>query len=261
MTTVVISQPMLFPWVGMFEQVQLADVYVHYDDVQFARGFINRVQVKTSRGPTWMTVPLQRHSQSVLIKDLAASDETDWRAAHGNLLSESYHDAPHVAEMLHLVAETYGDRQVPLVAVLEKGLASLSPKLGIDGPSRVERSSDLDVVGRGSQRILAIVLAVGGDVYLTGHGGHNYLDHEEFEAAGVEVRYMDYALTPYSQLHGPFTPFVSALDLIANTGSDAPMYVRPRTVPWRDFALSARPRQIVPDGSQASWPRSPLRPR
>ena len=50
MTTVVISQPMLFPWVGMFEQVALADVFVHYDDVQFSKGsFTNRVQLKTAR--------------------------------------------------------------------------------------------------------------------------------------------------------------------------------------------------------------------
>ena len=50
MTTVVISQPMFFPWVGMFEQIALADVYVHYDDVQFSKGsFTNRVQLKTAR--------------------------------------------------------------------------------------------------------------------------------------------------------------------------------------------------------------------
>ena len=34
---VVISQPMLFPWVGMLEQVRLADSYVHYSDVQFSK--------------------------------------------------------------------------------------------------------------------------------------------------------------------------------------------------------------------------------
>ncbi|MBC8123824.1 MAG: WbqC family protein, partial [Gemmatimonadaceae bacterium] len=59
MNTVVISQPMLFPWIGMFEQICLADVYVHYDDVQFSKGsFSNRVQVKSASGSKWITVPL-----------------------------------------------------------------------------------------------------------------------------------------------------------------------------------------------------------
>ena len=34
MTNVVISQSMLFPWVGTLEQMLLADVFIHYDDVK-----------------------------------------------------------------------------------------------------------------------------------------------------------------------------------------------------------------------------------
>ena len=57
---VVISQPMFFPWVGFLEQMRLADVYVHYDDVQFSKGsFTNRVQIKTPEGFIWLTAPLR----------------------------------------------------------------------------------------------------------------------------------------------------------------------------------------------------------
>ena len=57
---VVISQSMYFPWVGMLEQIRLADVFIHYDDVQFSKGsFSNRVQVKQPDGTSaWMTIPL-----------------------------------------------------------------------------------------------------------------------------------------------------------------------------------------------------------
>ena len=59
----VISQSMYFPWVGMLEQIRLADVFMHYDDVQLARGFYNRVQVKTAQGARWLTVPLRDKHQ------------------------------------------------------------------------------------------------------------------------------------------------------------------------------------------------------
>ena len=36
--TVVISQPMFLPWVGLFEQARHADVWFHYDDVQLPQG-------------------------------------------------------------------------------------------------------------------------------------------------------------------------------------------------------------------------------
>ena len=50
MTSVVISQPQLLPWPGFFELIASADVYVHLDDAQYAKGFINRVQIKHSAG-------------------------------------------------------------------------------------------------------------------------------------------------------------------------------------------------------------------
>ena len=45
----------------MFEQIRLADAFVHYSDVQFSKGsFVNRVQIKTSAGIRWLTVPLEK---------------------------------------------------------------------------------------------------------------------------------------------------------------------------------------------------------
>src|SRR5436190_13002705 len=94
---VVISQPMLFPWVGMVEQASLADVFVHYDDVQYSKGsFTNRVQVKTAAGSTWMTVPLLGVRLGDLISDLVADDARDWRGAHHRLLASALADADHL---------------------------------------------------------------------------------------------------------------------------------------------------------------------
>jgi hypothetical protein len=97
------------------------------------------------------------------------------------------------------------------------------------------RSSDLGINGSGSARVLDIVREVGGSIYTTGHGAKHYLDHESFERAGIEVRYMQYSCTPYLQLHGNFTPFVSSLDLIANCGLAGVEYIRPSSTHWRDF--------------------------
>ena len=64
--TVVISQPMFFPWVGIFEQIRLADIFVHFDDVQLPWGssFINRVQIKTKDGIKWLTIPIRKTSSN-----------------------------------------------------------------------------------------------------------------------------------------------------------------------------------------------------
>ena len=70
MTTVMISQPMYFPWAGFIAQMALADVMIWLDDVQFSKGsFTNRIQVKTASGPIkWMSIPLEgKGSGKILI--------------------------------------------------------------------------------------------------------------------------------------------------------------------------------------------------
>ena len=80
---VVISQSMLFPWVGLLEQVRLADAFVHYDDVQFSKGsFVNRVQLKTPQGVRWMTVPLHDLHLGQRIDEVRIAPAGEWRARH-----------------------------------------------------------------------------------------------------------------------------------------------------------------------------------
>jgi WbqC-like protein family len=233
--TIVISQPMFFPWVGMFEQIALADVFVHYDDVPFSKGsFTNRVQIKTSSGRKWLTVPLRKFHLGETIAGLRADDNRPWRDEHLHMLDLAYRPAAYGADMLDLVGAVY-DSSDPLPQLLMSSLERVALRLGAAESTEFVRASELGIGGRGWQRVLAVVRRLGGSVYVTGHGARNYLDAAAFEAAGVAVRYMDYACREYPQLNGPFTPHVSVLDLLANTGPDASSAIQPRTVDWRRF--------------------------
>jgi hypothetical protein len=70
---------------------------------------------------------------------------------------------------------------------------------------------------------------------ITGLGARDYLEHEMFDRAGVRVEYMTYRKVPYPQLHGAFTPYVSVLDLIANTGKSGKSVIVSGSVYWKDF--------------------------
>lgn len=233
---VVISQPMFFPWIGMFEQIRLADVYVHYSDVQFSKGsFVNRVQVKTAGGSRWLTVPLEGLSISQAISEVRISYRKDWRDSHLSLLRQAYRDAPYRDEMMKLVEAVYGEAHETIDGLSKASLAAVCAYYGFDRGRRFIDIETLGIGGSSSRRVLDIVLHLGGDVYVTGQGASRYLDHALFEDAGVRVEYMDYRKLPYPQQHGGFTPYVSVLDLIANTGRDGAGYVSPRTVYWRDY--------------------------
>jgi hypothetical protein len=236
MKRIVISQPMLFPWVGLFEQIRLADVYVHYDDVQFSKGsFVNRVQVKTATGIKWLTVPLQSLRLGQEIRAVAIDDKTDWRRAHLDLLSQSYASAPFKDDMLSLVQSVYRRPARSIAEVAVASMEAICDYFSLNEGKNVATSSHLGIGGKSSQRVVDIVKRFEGDVYITGHGARSYLDHELFESRGVRVEYMDYRKLPYRQLHGEFTPYVSALDLIANEGREGRGLIASETIYWKDF--------------------------
>ena len=104
-----------------------------------------------------------------------------------------------------------------------------------DKDKEIFLSSKLDRKYTGSRGVLEIVQLLKGNVYLTAHGAAHYLDHEEFERSGIEVRYMNYGLKEYPQQFGQFTPYVSGLDAIANMGTDSRDLICAETIYWRDF--------------------------
>ena len=232
---VVISQSMYFPWVGLLEQVRLADVFVHYDDVQFARGFYNRVQVKTEHGMKWLTVPLRDHHRGQQIDEIYIDDRVDWRSQHRAILRQAYFKAPFRDEMLTLVDEVFSRSHVILGDLARESVMALARYFNLTKEKQFIKSSDMGILGSSSQRLHDLTLAVGGIVYITGHGAKNYLDHELFERSGIAVRYMKYEMRPYPQHHGVFTPYVTALDLVANCGLGGDSVIKSGTVDWKEF--------------------------
>jgi hypothetical protein len=242
MTTVVISQPMLFPWPGFFELVATADVYVHLDDANFSNNsFTNRVQVKHASGWSWMSIPVRKTGNPMPIRSLTAADGP-WKRRHRTMLAQSLAKARYLADALALFDRVY--RHLDIVKLLIDSIEEPARYLGIWKPAASLRSSGMGIVGKGSERVLAIVLALGGTRYVTAHGARNYLEHAAFERAGISVEYMAYSKTPYRQLHGDFMPHVTILDLIGVLGREAASIIRPKTVPWREF-LADDPRNKV----------------
>ncbi|RDK07024.1 WbqC family protein [Cupriavidus lacunae] len=239
--SLVISQPMLFPWVGMLEQIRLSDTYVFYDDVQFSTGPANRVsrvQVKTRDGMRWMTVPLRGRHLGSLIGGLELDDRTDWRGKGRDLLRHAYAGAPYVQDMLALVDEVFSAPARYLSELSRASTMALARYFGLDAGRSFLDSSALGVAGHSSQRVFALCQRLGATRYVTGHGAKHYLDHELFERAGVAVEYMDYRLSPYSQRHGEFTPYVTGLDLVANCGRDGVRHICSGTISWRSVCAS-----------------------
>lgn len=233
---IVISQSMLFPWVGMLEQIRLADIFVHYDDVQFSKGsFVNRVQMKWPSGSKWLTVPLADLHLGQRINEVKPAETATWKQQHLELLAKSLEAAPYANDALAIAQKVYSTDYADVGSLSRASLIELARYFGFEKSTKFLDVTSLNIGGSSSERVFAVVKELGGKNYITGHGAANYLDHQLFEQADIDVRYMEYQRKPYPQNYGAFNPYVTGLDLVAHCGPAGAAMICSGTSSWRDF--------------------------
>lgn len=230
MTRVVIHQPDFVPYLGFFERLLVADVYVVMDDVQFIRrGWQHRDKIKTRAGhEAWLTLSVKKGDYHQRIQDVELADDRDeWAGGNLNLLREHYRAAPHFARFFPEVEALYGNGRTLMADFNLAFLAWLFDRMDIRVP--VVRASTLGTSGQKNEKLINLVKAVGGDTYVTGTGSLDYLDPALFAAAGIGLEVRRYAHPVYPQINGPFLPYLSVLDALFNVGDELAALVR-RTV-------------------------------
>ena len=158
-----------------------------------------------------------------------------WAGKHLALLTRAFDGAPHRDAALSIAEAVLAGDTSTLAAVARASMLALAEQFGLTASTRFLDAATMGIGGSGSQRVLDLVKAAGGDTYVTGHGARNYLDHALFEREGVAVEYIDYQKRPYPQLHGSFTPYVTGLDLVANCGAAGIGYIVSTSRHWKDF--------------------------
>jgi hypothetical protein len=215
-------QPQYLPYLGFFHKIRQCDRLIVLDDVQFLeRGHQHRNTIKMQTGTQWLTVPvLQRRGQ--LIHEVTIDPAQKWRKKHWAALQSNYGPAPFFKELapaLHAILVE--GTQTHLLALDLDLLRWAMSLLGIDVPMQL--SSELGVGAVAGERHIEICKAVGADTYVSGVGGRQYMDLAMFEAAGIAVRFQDYAAREYPQLfpkHG-FIPNLAVVDALFNVGPAA----------------------------------------
>jgi hypothetical protein len=235
--TTVITQSNYIPWRGYFDLLRSADEVVLLDSVQYTRrDWRNRNQIKTAHGTKWLTIPVEVTGRYLQAIDETRIADPGWAERHIRAIELAYARAAcydSVAPWLFALFRTVAAEPL-LTSVNEHLLRVLCDRLGIKvSIRRCSEIFDRELLRNinPTERLVAIAKALSSTRYLSGLAAKTYLNIDLFASAGIEVLWMSYDGYPdYPQPWGEFEPRVSIVDLLLNTGAEAPSYLRKSTI-------------------------------
>ena len=219
-----VLQSNYIPWRGYFDLIHDVDLFVFYDDVQYTvNDWRNRNIIKTANGAIWLTVPVGNQNDR-RICDVEILDRT-WARKHWNTIEQSYRKAPCFSRFESYFRDVYA-RDWTSLSDMNQTLVKHIAKEFLGIPTTFADSRDYALTGTKADRVLCLLQLLHADEYISGPSAKSYLDVAAFERVGIRVTFKDYSTYPvYPQLHGPFVPAVSIVDLLMGCGERAPYYV------------------------------------
>lgn len=218
MSRLVVLQPSFLPWLGHLDQYDWADTFILYDDTQYDKhGWRNRNRILSSNGVTWLTVPVKTKGQDKpLNTEVEINNSQPWAKKMVSTLSQSYSKMPYFKEYFPGLEAAL---LTPYDKLLDLNLTTfrwLTEALGM--PWKLQRSSELGIDGRKTERLVAICQKFKATEYLTGDAARDYLEEDKFQEIGVTVRWHNYDHPVYEQGRGEFVPYLSVVDLLFRHG-------------------------------------------
>lgn len=220
MTTIAIHQPQYLPWLGYFDKIYRADLFVLLDNVQFKKNeWQNRNKIKTAQGWQWITVPV-KYKFPQKINEVAINNEVKWQHKQKQAIITNYRKAPCYRALEDFFQELFSKTWESISRLNIVTIRRLVEFLGIKTPLLV--ASKLGQFPEDpDERIIAIAKHLGASTYLAGSGGKRYMDLGKYEESGINVAFQDYVHPRYGQLFSGFEPYMSIIDLILNHGDQS----------------------------------------
>lgn len=222
---VAVLQSNYLPWKGYFDLIHDVDRFVFYDDVQFtARDWRSRNRIKAAGGAQWLSIPTGE-AQHRRICDVELPDGR-WQARHWQTLRQNYGKCAHFERYRPYFEHVYLERRWTHLSELNQALVRHIAREFLGIATEFDDSRRYGAVGHKLDRLVDLVRRTGAGSYLSGPAARAYIEPQRFAELGIELVWKDYAGYPeHPQRFAPYDPAVSIVDLLFNTGPDAPWYI------------------------------------
>jgi hypothetical protein len=223
---IAIMQPYFLPWLGYFSIIKHTDKFILFDPVQFIRhGWIERNRIlKQHDGWIYIKVPLVRHSQQALIKEIVIDNSQPWRQKILAQIVTYKKLSSRYEEVRGLIEEVVTPSFTSIVELNRHALQAVCNYLGIETELHIWSQMNLTIEQPKTpdEWALNTCKALGNvDEYWNPPGGQRFFDSEKYKSAGLKLRFHQQILHSYDQRRKSFEPGLSIIDALMFNSPEA----------------------------------------
>jgi len=231
---IAINQPYFLPYLGYFQLIAAADLFVAYENVAYTRkSWIsrNRLQGK-ARAPYFISLPTVKASNGTLIRHIRLHESAAQEVA-GLLrrIRNDYAKSACFGEVFGEIEQMFKVAPYTTITAFNNHclkwictLLDIKTELSLEHDAlmsfEAELSSDkqhgsFDVK---SQRVFRLMSHFGGGHYLNLSGGAALYGYDEFRKNNLELDFLQIPKLKYPQFQDAFIPHLSILDALFHCG-------------------------------------------
>lgn len=219
-----IHQPEHLVWLGLLYKIDISNVFVVIDDVQFTKNNFqnrNKIRIKDSFG--WLTVPVKSHSLNTMIKDIEIAEDNKWRTKYLNTIIMNYGKAKYFKDYFPEI-EKIINKNHQLLIDLNMDLLNFALRVFGFSDKNIVFSSSLSINPdlKKTDMLVQICTYLNATSYISGSGGREYLEINNFTQKGINVEFINFKIQEYNQVQGGFIPGMSFIDYLFNVGPVLP---------------------------------------
>jgi hypothetical protein len=209
-----IMQPYFLPYIGYFQLLNVVDKYVIYDNIQYTKkGWINRNRILQNGKDLMITIPLEKDSDYLDVKDRCLSVSFDKKKLL-NQIRESYRKAPYFEQVIPLIEGIVNYDDDNLFHYIDNSVREVCSYLDIKTEIIISSSLDIDHSLKGQDKVIAICKELKATDYYNAIGGQELYSPEEFKKENINLYFISCNPIEYKQFANEFVSWLSILDVM-----------------------------------------------
>ncbi|UPT76817.1 WbqC family protein [Sulfurovum sp. XGS-02] len=210
--TIGCNQPYFFPYLGFWQLINISDIYVIADSMQYIKqGYINRNNMLINGRRHLFTLEVSSVHMRSLINEVKVG-----KNARQILKSifHAYKKAPYFEEVYPMLEEILLHGEKNLAKYVGYAIERTVQYLDID--TKMIYLSDLqgDTLLKGQDRVIDICKRLNADHYINSIGGQKLYNKEDFLREGIKLNFIKSGDIEYKQFNHKFIPNLSIIDVM-----------------------------------------------